>query len=171
MLAAGDARVDFDADFGVGGKCEVILGEAEEVFDLCGSEIGGSAAAPVELDYRAIFGNTVADAGDFALQDFQVGRGDAFVFLDDYVAGAEEAEALAEGDVHVEGDWGFGCVGLGMDFFQVGGAEGVIPDGGGGVAGVARAGAIVAGEEFFAYAEFFAQGLVGWIGEGHDAVP
>ena len=37
MFAAGDAGVDFDADFGVGGEGEVILGEAEEIFDLRGS--------------------------------------------------------------------------------------------------------------------------------------
>jgi hypothetical protein len=110
----------------------------------------------VELDYWAIFGDIAADVFDFAFQDVEVGRRDGFVFLDDYVAGAEEAEAFAEGDVHVEGDWGFGLVGLGVNFFEVVGVEGVVPDRGGGVAGVAGAGAIVAGEEFFAYAKFFA---------------
>lgn len=67
MFAAGDAGVDFNADFGVGGEGKVILGEAEEIFDLGRSEIGGRAAAPMKLDYRAIFGDVLADAGDFAL--------------------------------------------------------------------------------------------------------
>ena len=37
MLAAGDAGVDFDADFGVRGEGEVVVREAEEIFDLRGS--------------------------------------------------------------------------------------------------------------------------------------
>ena len=37
MFAAGDAWVDFDADFGVGRKIEMIMGETEEIFDLWGS--------------------------------------------------------------------------------------------------------------------------------------
>src|SRR5580692_9400079 len=170
MFAAGDARVNFDADFSVGGEGEVIACEAEEVFDLWRSQVGGSATAPVELDYGAIFGDAAADAGDFALQDFEVGGRDAFVFLDDDIAGTEEAEAFAEGDVHVEGDGGFGAIGFFVNFFQVGGAEGVVPDGGGGVAGVAGAGAVVAGEEFFANAKVFAHGLQGWICGLHDAL-
>ena len=171
MFAAGDAGVDFDADFGIGGEGEVGAGDAEEVFDLRRSQIGGSAAAPVELDYWAIFGNAAADAGDFALEDFEVGRRDALVFLDDDVAGAEEAETFAKRDVHVEGDGGFGGVGLGVDFFQVGGAEGVVPDGGGGVAGVAGAGTVITGEEGFADAELFAHVLQSWIGERHGKYP
>lgn len=145
MLSAGDAGVDFDADFSVGREGEVVVCEAEEIFDLRRSEIGGSAAAPVELDDWAIFGDGPADAGDFPFKDFQIRERDALVFLDDYVAGAEEAETFAEGDVHVEREGGFGGVRLLVDFFEVGGAEGVVPDGGGGVAGVARAGTVVAG--------------------------
>ena len=54
MLAAGDARIDFDADFGVGREGEALAGEAEEIFHLRGREIGGRAAAPVELHDGAI---------------------------------------------------------------------------------------------------------------------
>ena len=53
----------------------------------------------------------------------------------------------------VERDGGLGGVGLGVDFFEVGGAEGIVPEGGGGVAGVAGAGAVVAGQEGFALRE------------------
>ena len=67
MLTGGDARIDFDADFGVGGEGEVGAGEAEEIFDLRRSEIGGSAAAPMELNDGAILGNAAADALRFAL--------------------------------------------------------------------------------------------------------
>ncbi len=74
MIAAGDARIDFDADFGVGRESEVLAREAEEVFDLRGSEIGGSAAAPVELHDGTIPRDAAADVLDLALQYVQVGR-------------------------------------------------------------------------------------------------
>jgi hypothetical protein len=68
------------------------------------------------LDYWAILGHVLADVLDFAFENVKVGWGDGFIFLDDDVAGAEEAEAFAEGDVHVEGDWGLGGVGFFVDF-------------------------------------------------------
>ena len=49
MLRAGDARIDFDADFGVGREGESLRGEAEQIFHLRGRQIGGRSAAPVEL--------------------------------------------------------------------------------------------------------------------------
>ncbi len=58
-----------------------------------------------------------------------------------------------------------------MNFFEVGWAEGVVPDGGGGVAGVARTGAVVAGEKLFADAKLFAHVLQAWICERHDKCP
>src|SRR5580700_9217615 len=39
---------------------------------------------------------------DFALQGFEVGDRDALVFLNRNITSAEKAEALAEGNVHVE---------------------------------------------------------------------
>lgn len=125
----------------------------------------------MELHDGAVIGNAVAYVLDFALKDFQVRRRDALVFLDDDVAGAEEAEALAEGNVHVEGDGGFGAVGFFVNFFKVGWAEGVVPDGRGGVAGVTRAGTVVACEKLFADAKLFAHALQSWICERHDGVP
>ena len=54
MLHAGDARIDFDADFGVGSEGKALGREAEEIFHLRRREVGGRAAAPVELhDGRA----------------------------------------------------------------------------------------------------------------------
>ena len=104
MFAARNARIYFDADFSVGSESEVFAGEAEKVFDLRGSQISGSAAAPVELHDGAITGNAAADASHFALQDFEVGWCDALIFLDDDVASAEEAQAFAKGDMHIERD-------------------------------------------------------------------
>ncbi len=58
--------------------------------------------------------------------------------MNDDVAGAEKAEALAKGEVHVKRDGRLGGVRFGVDFFQVGGAEGIVPDGSGRVAGETR---------------------------------
>ena len=54
MLTGGDARIDFDADFGVGCEMEMFACEAEEIFDLLGRQIRWSAAAPMKLDDGAI---------------------------------------------------------------------------------------------------------------------
>jgi len=171
MLAGGDAGVDFDADFGVGSEREMLAGVAEEILDLGGREIGGSAAAPMKLNDGTLAGDVLTDAGQFALQDFKVGRGHGMILLDDDVAGAEKAEAFAEWDMHVKRYGRFCEIGFGMNFFQVGGAEGVIPDGGGGIAGVAGAGTIVTGEKFFADAKFFAGLSQVGIRQGHDVIP
>src|SRR5579859_6803315 len=55
MFAAGDAGIDFDADFSVGSESEMFASEAEEVFDLRGRQVSGSAAAPMELGHGAFF--------------------------------------------------------------------------------------------------------------------
>jgi hypothetical protein len=70
--------------------------------------------------------------------------------LDDDIAGTEEAETLAKRDVHVQGHGRFGALGFFVNFFEVSGAEGIIPDGRGGVAGVPRAGTVVAREKCLA---------------------
>jgi hypothetical protein len=157
MFAGRYAGINFYADFRVWGEMELGLSEMEEVFDLWGSQVGGSAAAPMELNDWAIFGHIAAYVFDFAFQDVEIGRGDGFVFLDDYVASAKEAEAFAEGNVHVKRDGGFGGVGFGVNFFEIVRAEGVVPDRGGGITCVARARTVVAGEEGFAYAKLFAR--------------
>src|SRR5579859_6120853 len=171
MFAAGDAGIDFDADFSVGSESEMFASEAEEVFDLRGRQVSGSAAAPMELSDGTLAGDVAADASHFALQDFEVRRCDALIFLDDDVAGAEEAQALAKGDVHVERNGGFGAVGFFMDFFEVGGAEGIVPNRRGGIAGVAGAGTVVAPEKLFADAKLFAHVLQAWIRDRHDKSP
>lgn len=167
MIAGGDARVDFNADFSVGSEGEVIARVAEEIFDLRRSEIGGRAAAPVELRDGAIFGDGLADAVDFALQDFEIRRSDTLIFLDDDVAGAEKAEAFAKGKVHVERDGRFCSLGFCVNFFEVVRAEGIVPDGSGRIAGVARARTIVTSEKVFADAKLFAHVLQSWICESH----
>jgi hypothetical protein len=93
---------------------------------------------------------------DLSLQYVQVRGRDALVFLDDDIAGAEQAEALAKRDMHVQRDGGFGTLRFFVNFFEVRGAKGIIPDRRGRVAGVTRTGTVVAREKFFADAKFFA---------------
>ena len=96
-----DTGIDFDADFAVWRKVETLARKSEEVFDLHRGKIRGRAAAPMELHNGAIFRNATADALRFTLEHIQIRRRDTFVFLNHHVAGAEQAKALAEGDMHV----------------------------------------------------------------------
>ena len=67
---------------------------------------------------------------------------------DDHVAGAEQAEALAEGKMHVERDGRLRGVGLGVHAFEVVGTEIILPDRRRRIAGVTRAGAVVTVQKF-----------------------
>ena len=69
------------------------------------------------------------------------------ILLNDDVAGAEQAQALAEGKMHVERNGAARFVGRAIALLEIVGAEIVLPDGSGRIAGVARAGAIVVFEE------------------------
>ena len=51
---------------------------------------------------RAFARNVAGYVLDFSFQDFDVGRSARAYLFDNYVAGAEEAQALAEGQMHVE---------------------------------------------------------------------
>lgn len=89
------------------------------------------------------------------------------ILLDDDVAGAEKAEAFAEGKMHVKRDGSFGSIGFGVDFFEIIGTERIVPNGRGGIAGVTRAGTVVARKKVFGDAEFFARLVERWSREGH----
>src|SRR5690349_588186 len=166
---SGNARIDFDSDFGVGREREMFASEAKEVLDLSGRQIGGSAAAPVKLDNGANAGNAASDASNFFLQGIEVGRRDFVILLNDDVAGAEEAEAFAEGNMHVKRNGRGAAIGVLVDFFEVGRAEGIVPDGSSRVAGVARAGTIIASEEIFADTKLFAHLLKTGSGKRHSS--
>ena len=125
----------------------------------------------MELRDRAIAGDAASDAIDFFFEGGEIRRGDALIFLDDDVARAEEAEAFAEGKMHVERNGRGFAVGVFDGGFVFLGAEGVNPDGRGGVAGVARAGTIVAIDELFADGEFLLHLAEGGIHDWHDELP
>src|SRR5216684_1781631 len=167
MLARGYTGVDFDPNLTVGVEMEMFFRECEEILDLLGCQVGGSAAAPMELDYGAILRDALADALQLLLENAEVGRRDAFVFLNDDVARAKETEAFTEGNMHVQRDRRSGMLGFFMHFFQIDRAESVVPDRSGGIAGIARPWTIVLCEEFLAYVELATHVLKAWMCECH----
>jgi len=73
--------------------------------------------------------------------------------------------------VHVERDRRFRAFRFSVHFYEIIRAESVIPNGRGGVAGVAGAGAIVFGEEFLSDAKLFAHFLQAWMSGSHREIP
>ena len=168
--AGSDARIDLDTDFGIKGEREALARVGEKIVDLFGREISRGAAAPMELRYGTIAANTTRDTIDFLFESGEIGRSDALIFLNDDVARAEEAEAFAERKMHVERDGRAFGVGVFDGGFKIAGAERVNPDRSGGIAGVARAGAIVAIDEVFADGEFLLHLVEGGVGGGHGCL-
>ncbi len=64
--------------------------------------------------------------------------------------------------MHVQGERSGAGWACGVNFFEIVGAERVVPNGRGGIAGVTRAGPIVAAEKLFIDVEFFAHAVQTW---------
>ncbi len=96
------ARVDLDADFGLFRKMEALASRAEEVLNLFGRQIGWSSSAPVKLNHGPFARHASAHAPHFLLEHAEIRRSNALILLNDDVARAEQAEALAERNVHVK---------------------------------------------------------------------
>ena len=155
MRVRGDARIDLDADFRVRRERKPLGREAEQCFHLFRRQISGRAAAPVKLHDGPLARNEAADVLDFALESFDVGRRDAVILGDDHVAGAEQAQALAEGKMHVERNGSARRIGRRVELFEIVRAEIVLPDRRGGIARVARPRTIVFFEKRFGNFEAF----------------
>jgi len=108
----------------------------------------------MELPDLSLSRDCLRHPGDFLLQNVKVGNSSASVFLDDDIASAKKAQTLAKGQMHVKRNRSAPSVGRCVDFFQIGGAEVIVPDWGSGIAGVAGSRPIVASQKFFADAEF-----------------
>jgi hypothetical protein len=167
VRAGGDARIDLNADFGVVAEGEALARVREKLFDLRRRQISRSAATPMELRDGTRARDAVGHTINLFFQCGEVRWRNAFVFLDDDVAGAEEAETLAKGKMHVERDGRGIALSLFDGGFEIGGAESVDPDRSGGIAGVARAGAIVTIDELFGDGEFLLHLAKRGFGYGH----
>src|ERR1700689_36772 len=116
---------------------------AEKIFHLRGSQIGGRSAAPVKLNHGAIFRNALAHMFDLSFQGVEVGNRDFFIFLNGNIAGAEQTETLAKGDMHVERKRRSFFFRARVKTLQIVRTEIFFPHRRGGIAGVTRAGPII----------------------------
>src|SRR3984885_7431647 len=116
---------------------------AEKILHLRGSQIRGRSAAPVKLNHGAIFRNPLAHMFDLSFQGLEVGNRDFFIFLNGNIAGAEQTEALAKGDMHVKRKRRRFFFRARVKTLQIVGTEIFFPHRRGGIAGVTRAGPII----------------------------
>src|SRR5258707_292703 len=121
----------------------------------------------MKLHHLALYRDASADPLHFPFQDGEVGRRHALILLNDYAAGAEQAQTLAKWNVHVQRYGAPRAFGLLMHTFQIIRAEGIIPHRRGRIAGVARSGPVVARQEFLADAQLLANLLQSWIRQFH----
>src|ERR1700730_8618523 len=154
MFARSDAWVDLDADFCIWRKIKILARKTEQVGKLFRRQISWRATAPMKLHHWSFPRNAASHVLDFALQYLQIRRSHALIFLNNYVARAEQAQAFAEGKMHVERNRSSRNLRFLMHGFEIVGSKGVIPDRCGGITGVARARAIVPREKFFIHAQF-----------------
>src|ERR1700736_6175739 len=168
MGVGSDAGIYFDANFCVRSEGEAFPCSSEQVFDLRWGEIRRSAAAPMELHHRAFARNAATHALQLALENAKIRRSHIFVFLNDDVARAKQAQALAEGNMHVQGNRRSSPIRLFVHSFEVVGAKGVIPNRGRRVARVPGARAVVSSKKFFAHTEFFAHLVQAWVGRSEE---
>src|SRR6267154_571488 len=167
VFARSYSRINLNSNLSAGGKRKPGAHGRKQIFNLLGRQIGGGAAAPMKLNDLAPLRNAAADALQFLLQDAEIRRSDALVFLDDDVACTEQTQALAKRNVHVEGDGTLRAFRFFVNALQVVWPEGIVPYRRGRIAGVARPGPVVAREKFFADSQFVAHLLQSWICQGH----
>src|SRR5437879_5469682 len=101
VVARSNAGIDFNSDFRIRGKGESRADRSKQVFNLVRREICWSAAAPMKLDDFALFRNAATDPLHLLLQHSEIRRRHALILLNNHVAGAKQAQALAEWNVHV----------------------------------------------------------------------
>src|SRR5579862_4994021 len=102
MRWSGDARINLDANLRVGSECKTLCGVTEKLLHLLGRQVSGSSASPVKLHNGTVAGDEPADMLDFPLENLNIRRRDAVILGDHHIARAEQAQAVAEGKMHVE---------------------------------------------------------------------
>src|SRR6267142_1952978 len=167
VLAGRHSRIDFNSNLGPGGERKPGAHRGKQIFDLLWSQIRRGAATPMKLNDLALLRNAAAHSIQFLFQHAEIRGSDALVFLDDYVAGTEQAQAFAKRNVHIEGDGSLRAFRFFVNSLQVVRSEGIVPDWRGRIAGVAGSGPVVAREKFFADPQLVAHLLQSWLCQGH----
>ena len=152
LFLCRNPRIDLERDFCVWVELKAVRTHFVQAFDLWHGEVGRRTAAPVVLNHPF----PVAECGrcevQFLFDVVQKVSRDGRLFRDDHVAPAKGAALPAEGDVDVKGKALVRpAAGFGQRATVLGVAERGIPLRRGGVAGVARAGPVVALEDLRCY--------------------
>ncbi len=95
-------RIDLDPDLRVRRKFKPLGRKPEKLFHLPGHQIRRRPAAPVKLHHRPFARHKPADVLDLPLQRLDVRRRNAVILRDHHVARAKQAQAFAEGKMHVQ---------------------------------------------------------------------
>ena len=169
VRARGHTRIYLDPDLRVRRKREALPRVGEQVLDLLGGKIRRRSAAPVKLRHLALARNAMADVISLLFQHVQIRRRNSLVFLDDYVTRAEQAQAFAEGKMHVQRNGAALFLRRGQRCFVFFWSEGVGPHRCRGVAGVTGSRLVVAVHKLFAHGECIAHFPQVWIHHCHGA--
>src|SRR5712692_1408824 len=167
VLARGHSRVDLDPHLRVRRKVKMLARGAKQIFNLLRSQIRRRPAAPVKLQHWPFFRNAAAHPLHFALQHVEIRRRHALVFLDDYVASAKQAQALAKRNVHVQRNGAARPFRLRVHLLQIIRAKRIVPHRRGRIARIPRPRPVVARQKFFAHAKLFRHMRQGWIRDTH----
>ena len=148
MFVGGDPWIDLDGDLRIGPHGKGVGHDPVEALHLLGGQMGGRATAPVLLSRRARHADRPPHRLHLAGDALDVALGNARVVGDEPVAGAEVAQAAAEGNVHVDRETVLRIhIRPAQLIDELSGPVVLLPDRCGGVAGVARRGAVVARED------------------------
>jgi len=104
VIHGGHDRVDLYGDFRVGQEIEGIAQPADHVTELFGLQVGGRATTEVQPAHSTLLAEFGSVEPDVLFKDIHVGDGHFVLWCDDHVATAVEATALAERNMHVEGE-------------------------------------------------------------------
>ena len=102
LLFRRDARIHFYSNFRIRRELEALPGVQEQILELGRAHVRGGSTAPMKLNHRARAVEARSDLADFPLELLEIGMADPVLLADDHVAAAEEAQALAEREMHVQ---------------------------------------------------------------------
>jgi len=96
------ARIDLAADFGIVGQGEMRAHHRHQAADVVGIQVGGRAAAPMQLAYPARGIDQPGGTGHFLVEAGQVGLRLAVIARRHHVAAAVVAQRVAERDMGIQ---------------------------------------------------------------------
>ena len=102
LVFGRNSRIDLDADFRVRGEIEPFRGVREEILELRGAQVSGGPPAPVKLNDGPRTVDALRHLYYLPFELLEIRMRDLVALIDDDITAAEEAQTLAEGEVHIE---------------------------------------------------------------------